>query len=63
MASDGKGYAEPFSFVVRTADTGLVKALNCYINGHPYAGAPIPVLSPACEKPPWTPAPDPSCNG
>ena len=62
MASDGNGYAEPFSFVVRSADSGLLKALNCYINSHPYPGAPIPVLSPNCTKPPWTPDPDPACS-
>jgi Bacterial extracellular solute-binding proteins, family 3 len=62
MASDGKGYAEPFSFVVRSTEPGLLEALNCYINTHPYPGAPIPVLSPACATPPWTPAPDPVCS-
>lgn len=67
MASDGNGYAEPFSFVVRTADTGLLKALNCFIQDtdkNPYPGSPIPVLSPDCPAPPWTPPfkPDPACN-
>jgi hypothetical protein len=67
MASDGNGYAEPFSFVVRAADTGLLKALNCYIQdqkNNPYTGSPIPVLSPDCPAPPWTPrtAPDPTCS-
>jgi hypothetical protein len=67
MAEDGNGYAEPFSFVVRAADTGLLQALNCFIQDqkkHPYAGTPIPVLSPDCPAPPWTPPfkPDPTCN-
>lgn len=62
MASGGKAYAEPFSFVVRHADTGLLKALNCYINSHKYEGTPIPVLSPLCASPPWTPAPDKDCR-
>ncbi len=60
MAGGGKAYAEPFSFVVRHADTGLVHALNCYINNHAYAGTPIPDLS--CPTPPWTPAPDKACS-
>ncbi|HEX2645397.1 MAG TPA: transporter substrate-binding domain-containing protein [Thermoanaerobaculia bacterium] len=67
MAGDGIGYAEPFSFVVRAEDTGLAKALNCFIQdqkNYPYAGTPIPVLSPQCPTPPWTPpfTPDPTCN-
>jgi hypothetical protein len=61
MAGGGKAYAEPFSFVVRQVDTGLVKALNCYINNHQYEGTPIPVFSPPCATPPWTPAPDKDC--
>ena len=59
MTGDGKAYAEPFSFVVRQADTGLVKALNCFINGHKYEGTPIP--DPGCAAPPWTPAQDKDC--
>jgi hypothetical protein len=60
MASVGKAYAEPFSFVTRAADTGLPHALNCYINSHKYAGTPIPGI--ACQSPPWTPAPDKACS-
>lgn len=63
MASPGKAYAEPFSFVVRAADTGLTHALNCYVNdtqNHKYAGTPIPGI--ACQSPPWTPAPDKACS-
>lgn len=37
-----KPYAEPFSFVVRTASTGLLEALNGYIPHHQYAGTPNP---------------------
>lgn len=33
---------EPFSFVVRTEDTGLTAALDAYIPGHPYPGTPNP---------------------
>lgn len=63
MADGGKAYAEPFSFVVRQVDTGLVKALNCYINGQnpKYQGTPIPEFSPPCVNPPWTPAQDKDC--
>ncbi len=63
MASPGKAYAEPFSFVVRAADTGLTHALNCYISdakSHAYAGTPIPGID--CKTPPWTPAPDKACS-
>jgi hypothetical protein len=60
MASGGKAYAEPFSFVVRAADTGLAHALNCYINSQHYEGTPIPGI--ACPSPPWTPAPDKACS-
>ncbi len=60
MASAGKAYAEPFSFVTRAADTGLPHALNCYVNSHKYAGTPIPGI--ACQNPPWTPAPDKACS-
>lgn len=61
MASDGQhAYAEPFSFVVRAADSQLAHALDCYINGHKYAGTPIPDLG--CQRPPWTPAPDTACS-
>lgn len=55
MASNGVGYAEPFSFVVRSKDTGLLEALNCYISKNEYEGTPIPVLSPPCPTPYWTP--------
>ena len=44
MASDGHAYAEPFSFVTRAGNQDLAHALNCYINGHKYAGTPIPDL-------------------
>jgi hypothetical protein len=60
MASVGKAYAEPFSFVVRAADTGLTHALNCYINSTQYTGTPIPGID--CKTPPWTPAPDKACS-
>jgi Bacterial extracellular solute-binding proteins, family 3 len=60
LTSDGKAYAEPFSFVARHADTGLVHALNCYINSHPYPGTPTPDLS--CPAPPWTPPADKACS-
>jgi hypothetical protein len=60
MASDGKAYAEPFSFVVRHPDTGLAHALNCYINSHPYPGTPIPDLG--CPTPRWTPPADKACS-
>jgi hypothetical protein len=59
MASGGKAYAEPFSFVVRAADSQLAHALNCYINGHAYMGTPIPDLD--CQRPPWTPDRDTAC--
>lgn len=57
---DHNEWAEPFSFVVRSADAGLLKALNCYINSHKYPGTPIPD-PPHCMQPPWTPAPDKNC--
>jgi hypothetical protein len=61
MASDRKhAYAEPFSFVVRAADSALAHTLNCYINSHPYAGTPIPDLG--CPSPPWTPRSDTACS-
>lgn len=60
MSSDSNNaYAEPFSFVVRTADSQLAHVLNCYVNNHKYAGTPIPDLG--CRRPPWTPAPDTAC--
>ena len=41
-------YAEPFSFVVRSADTGLPAALDRYISPqHPYPGTPNPP-APVC---------------
>jgi hypothetical protein len=56
MSSDGThAYAEPFSFVVRAADTGLANAINCFIGSNRYAGTPIPDLG--CQRPPWTPQP------
>jgi hypothetical protein len=61
MSSDREhAYGEPFSFVVRAADSALAHALNCYINSHRYAGLPIPDLG--CPSPPWTPAPDTACS-
>jgi hypothetical protein len=53
-------YAEPFSFVVAAADTGLWKALNDYIDKHldEYEGTPIPIPDPPCDDPWWTPKPD-----
>lgn len=46
-------YAEPFSFVVSSAQPGLVRALNAFIDGNriPYAGTPAPKLG--CKSPPW----------
>lgn len=61
MVDKENAYSEPFSFVVRAKDTGLLKALNCYINSHKYAGELPPVLDPPCIKPPWTPDPDTTC--
>ena len=61
MASDGHAYAEPFSFVTSAGDQDLAHALNCYINGHKYAGTPIPDLG--CPHPPWAPDPDKACSG
>ncbi len=65
-SSDGKAYAEPFSFVVRAPgakpDVRLVHALNCYINSNKYAGTPIPVPDPPCPIPSWIPAPDKACS-
>ncbi|HEV7668956.1 MAG TPA: transporter substrate-binding domain-containing protein [Thermoanaerobaculia bacterium] len=58
MTNEGE-VAEPFSFVVSSADTHLAHALNCYINSHPYQGTPIPDID--CPKPGWTPAPDKAC--
>jgi hypothetical protein len=56
MSSDGvNAYAEPFSFVVRAADSGLANALDCFIGANKYAGTPIPDLG--CQRPPWTPQP------
>jgi hypothetical protein len=61
MSSDReRAYAEPFSFVVRAADSELAHALNCYINSHRYEGTPIPDLR--CPSPPWTPHPDTACS-
>jgi hypothetical protein len=57
----GNAYSEPFSFVVRGKDSGLLKALNCYINSHEYPGELPPDLDPPCVKPPWTPDPDTDC--
>ena len=43
-----KEYSEPFSFVVRSADTGLPEALDRYISPtHPYPGTPNPP-TPVC---------------
>lgn len=43
-----KEYSEPFSFVVRRADTGLSEALDGYISPtHPYPGSPNPP-TPVC---------------
>jgi hypothetical protein len=57
-------YAEPFSFVVSSQDTGLLRALNDFIasNKVPYKGTAIPNLG--CEAPPWTLAPpaNPACQ-
>ena len=58
MGNDFHEYSEPFSFVVRNADTGLLEALNSYIGSHPYSGTVIPDLG--CEPPPWTA--DPPCG-
>ena len=61
MSADGRAYAEPFSFVARTADKGLSDALNCFIYNHKYPGTPIPDLG--CEAPKDTHAPGPqSCK-
>jgi len=62
MVDKEHAYAEPFSFVVRGKDTGLLKALNCYINSHKYEGElpPDPPSGP-CPTPGWTPAPDTKC--
>lgn len=53
-------YAEPFSFVVNSQDSGLLGALNAFIQGKktPYAGTAIPDLG--CKTPPWTVAPPPA---
>ena len=46
-----KEYSEPFSFVVRSKDTGLSKALDSYINPkHPYPGTKNPD-KPHCDPP------------
>ncbi len=57
MGSDFQEYSEPFSFIVRAADTGLLAALNQYIEGLKYPGTSIPDLG--CRTPPWTTAPQP----
>jgi hypothetical protein len=51
-----KAYAEPFSFVVRAASTGLLAALNGYIHKTPYAGTANPPEV-KCQDPPWVPKP------
>jgi len=54
VASDSNAYAEPFSFVVSHADTGLLQALNCFIqNDKTYEGTPIPAFS--CPNPAGNP--------
>lgn len=57
MGSDFQAYSEPFSFVVRAADTGLLAALNQYIQSEKYPGTDIPDLG--CQTPPWTKDPQP----
>ena len=39
MLADGSEVSEPFSFVVRAADTGLVGALDRFIAATPYPGS------------------------
>lgn len=48
MREDGSQVQEPFSFVVRAADTGLLEALNRFIDdpAHPYGGQPT--TDPTC---------------
>ncbi len=57
-------YAEPFSFVVSSRQTGLLRALNQFIekNNTPYVGTPVPDLG--CKAPPWTqvPSTNPACH-
>ena len=48
-----KPFAEPFSFVVRTASTDLPAALNAFIQSHQYPLTPPPDLG--CQTPPWVP--------
>lgn len=57
MGSDFQAYSEPFSFVVRAADTGLLAALNQYIQTVRYPGTDIPDLG--CQTPPWSKVPQP----
>jgi hypothetical protein len=57
MGSDFQAYSEPFSFIVRAADTGLLAALNQYLQSAKYPGTSIPDLG--CRTPPWSKAPQP----